>query len=111
MKGLVGLLALLMVASAWADDASDTQSEVKIRIAYMGMGQFYYKKKQYDYNGLLAAIQADYQGVHVTDVSVDMGELAPVSDTLRVCQLKRDLGALVEMHFVVGSETREQFCS
>ena len=111
MKALLAALALLMVAPAWADDASGTQPDVVVRVAYMGMGQFYYKKTQYNYKELLAALQTEYLGLHITGVSVDMGQLAPVSDTLKVCQLKRDLGALVKMHFVVNGVKQEIFCN
>jgi len=111
MKGLVAALALLMVAPAWGDDASGTQADVVVRVAYLGMGQFFYKKVQYDYKGLLAALQAEYQGLHITGVSVDMGQMAPVGDAMKVCQFKRDLGALVKMHFTVNGVNQEIFCN
>ena len=111
MKGFVAGLALLMVAPAWADDVSGAPDEVKVRVTYLGMGQFSFEKKQYDYDGLLAAIRAEYLGVHITRVSVDMGQVAAVSDTMQVCQLKRDLGALVKMHFIVNGVKQEIFCN
>jgi hypothetical protein len=111
MKGLLIGLVLLMASPAWADDAGAVQEEVNVKVAYLGMGQFVFKRTQYDYKGLLAAIQAEYQGLHVTKVNVDMGQLAPVSDTMRVCQLKRDLGTLVRMHFVVNGVKQELFCN
>src|SRR5882724_7098680 len=110
MRILTAAILMLALMPAWADDTGAVQEEVKVRVAYLGMGQFFYKKVQYDYKGLLAAIQADYLGLHVSYVNVDMGQLAPVSDTMQVCQLKRDLGALVRMHLVVNGVKQELFC-
>jgi len=84
---------------------------VKLQVTYLGLGQFSFEKTQYDYTGLLAAIRAEYLGVHITKVNVDMGQMAAVNDTLKVCQLKHDLGALVKMHFVVNGVKQELFCN
>src|SRR5882724_3372723 len=111
MRILTAAILMLALMPAWADDTGAVQEEVKVRVAYLGMGQFFYKKVQYDYKGLLAVLQAEYQGLHVTDVSVDMGQMAPVGDAMKVCQLKRDLGALVKMHFKVNGVKQELFCN
>jgi len=111
MKALLSVLALLMVAPAWADDADGTQSEVRVKVDYLGQGQFTFRKANYNYTGLLAAIHAVYPGLHISKVFVDMGQMAPVGDTMQVCQLKRDLGALVKMQFIVNGVKQELFCN
>lgn len=109
MRYLALLLTLLFSAPAIADDIPDG---VVAKVAYLGQGQFVFRKKTYDYNGVLAALQDKYSGKQITEVMVDMGTVATEGDKRFVCQFRQSFpGAFVRMYITVDGEKRELYCN
>ena len=106
--GTVMFSALLLACSV----AAQAASPLVVEVAYTGHGTYVFKKKPYDYAGLLQAIQVKYQGEHIDLVSVYMPSGVTQADRKEVCHLRGDLGTQLKMHLDVGNgETREQFCN
>ena len=100
--------AMLLLAPAMAAHAGP----VVVRLAYVGQGQYVFKKTVYDYTALVQAIQAAYQDEHIDLISVYMPQGTSVIDRKQVCRLRADLGTQLKMHLDIGNgETREQFCN
>src|ERR1700756_418082 len=104
----------MIVAALWLAPilAAQASGPVVVEVAYVGQGHYAFKKKPYDYPGLLQAIQAKYQGEHIDLVSVYLPPGVTLADRKDVCRLRGDLGTQLKMHLDVGNgETREQFCN
>ena len=101
---MVALLCLAPVSAALADP-------VVVEVTYLGHGQFKFKKHDYDYNGLVSAVQAVYFYKHFDMVSVDMGSVASELDKANVCPLRQGLQTQVQMFITVDGEKQTLFCN
>jgi hypothetical protein len=100
--------AALLLSPLMAAQAGPVVAEV----AYVGQGHYVFKKKPYDYTGVVQAILAKYQGEHIDLVSVYVFQGASVADRKDICRLRLDLQTQLKMHLDIGNgETREQFCN
>ena len=107
MRSLLLAASLLMVTAAWADDGA-----LNLSVTYKGADQFSFETKDYgSYGDLLAAIRAKYGTQHITSIEVQMGTVYTVNDTLKVCRLKHDTGALITMNFIVDGQKNQLFCN
>lgn len=107
MRSLLLAVSLLLVSTAWADDGT-----LDLSVKYKGSGQFSFEKKDYgSYGDLLTAIRAKYSAQHITTIQVHMGTVYTVDDTLKVCRLKHDTGALITLHFIVDGQKNQLFCN
>jgi hypothetical protein len=108
MKRSVPMLAaMLLLALSQAAQARP----VLVEVAYLGHGQYLFRKTVYDYPGVVQAILATHQS-HIDLVSVLLPAGASVADRRDVCHLKADLGTQLKMHLDVGDgTTQEQFCN
>lgn len=78
MRRNVIVMSLMLLLAPLA--AARADSSVVVRLAYLGQGQFLFKKTTYDYMGLVQGVQADYAGEHIDLVVVNMGQVASVND-------------------------------
>ncbi len=107
MRSLLLAVSLLMVTAAWADDGT-----LDLSVTYKGADQFSFEKKDYgSYADLLRAIRRKYGAQHITTIEVHMGTVYTVDDTLKVCRLKHDTGAMISMHFIVDGQKNQLFCN
>lgn len=102
------LLAMAMLAGT---AASAGDSPLQLSIAYQGHGQYLFEKQNYGYGTLLAAIRAEYGAQHIAGIDVDLADQTGLGDVLAICQLKRDTGAKVAIHFVVDGKKNDIYCS
>jgi len=82
-----------------------------VHLSYLGLGQFQYKKQAYSYDGLVAAIQADYSGETIDQVVVDMGHIAGQLEKAKICPLRQSLQTQVRMFITEEGKEREMFCN
>ena len=104
-RWIIAAILLACGAAAWA-------GPLVVEVAYVGHGNYAFKKKVYTYADLVQTIQAKYQGEHIDLVSVYMPAGVTQGDRKDVCRLRGDLGTQLKMHLDIGNgETREQFCN
>jgi len=85
-----------------------------VQISYTGQGHYVFKKKTYDHQALVQAIQVKYQDEHIDLVSVHVVAGASVAERRDICLLRGELGTQLKMHVEVGDgtdATQEQFCN
>ncbi len=110
MRNAVMLFAGLLIALPAL--AADPPASVVAKVAYLGQGQFTFKRKAYDYDGLVAALKDKYAGRQIAELSVDMGTVIVEQDKRLVCGLRQSLpGTFVSMHITVEGEQRDIFCN
>jgi len=104
VMSMAALLCLAPMTAALADP-------VVLAVAYLGHGQFTFEDKQYDYNGLVGALQAADASKHFDALSVDMGSVISELDKGQVCSLRQSLQKRVHMFITVDGEKRTIFCN
>ena len=111
MKHLASMFAVGLMAFALSAQAA---KPVVVELAYTGQGHYVFKKKTYDHQAVVQAIQAKYQGEHIDLVSVRVAAGASVAERRDICQLRVELGTRLKMHVEVGDgsdTTQPQFCN
>lgn len=102
---------LMSLCLCLAPMASALASPTVVHLSYLGLGQFQYKRQAYSYDGLVAAIQADYSGEPIDQVVVDMGHIAGQLEKSQVCPLRQALLTQVRMFITEEGKQREMFCN
>lgn len=101
------IAAMLLLALSQAAQAGP----VVVELAYLGHGEYLFRKTVYDYPSLVQAILATHES-HIDLVSVLLPPGASIADRKDVCHLRGDLGTQLKMHLDVGDgTTQEQFCN
>lgn len=101
---MVALLCLAPMTTTYADP-------VVVAVTYLGHGQFTFEDKQYDYNGLVSALQTAYASKHFDALSVDMGGVISELDKGQVCPLRQSLQTRVHMFITVDGDKRIIYCN
>ena len=105
--GAISMAVLLCLAPLTAA----LTDPVVMAVTYLGHGQFTFEDKQYDYNGLVSALQTAYASKHFDALSVDMGSVISELDKGQVCTLRQSLQTRVHMFITVDGDKRIIYCN
>jgi hypothetical protein len=109
MRRSIGMIfAVLLLAPIMAAHAGP----VVVELAYVGHGNYVFKKKPYDHQSVVRAIRIVHKDEHVDLISVYVEPGASVADRKDICLLRTELGTQLKMHLDIGNgQTQEQFCN